>query len=101
MSITADAERLNRTRASLQAARLGAVVCRLPENILLLSGYWPMNGFALLVFPVEGEPVLVAPVAENELAQDGWVGDIRTFPWGLVDSGDPFESIARILGQIA
>ncbi|MCX6030506.1 MAG: Xaa-Pro peptidase family protein [Chloroflexi bacterium] len=96
-----DTERLNRTRAALQATGLDAVICRLPENVMLLSGYWPMNGFALLVFPVEGEPVLVAPVAENELAREGWVSDIRTFPWGLVDSGDPFESIARILGQIA
>ena len=96
-----DTERLNRTRAALQAAGLDAVVCRLPENVLLLSGYWPMSGFALLVFPVEGEPVLIAPVAENKLAREGWVSDIRTFPWGLVDSGDPFESIARILGGVA
>jgi len=96
-----DTERLNRTRAALQAAGLDAIVCGLPENVVLLSGYWPMNGFALLVFPAEGEPALVAPAAEDELAQEGWIADVRAFPWGLVDSGDPFESIARILGQIA
>jgi len=101
MRVTEDTERLDQVRRALQARELDALVCRLPENILLLSGYWPMNGFAMLVLPVVGEPVLIAPVAEVELAQEGWVEDVRTFPWGLVDSGDPFESIARILGQIA
>lgn len=96
-----DTERTRRARAALDAAGIAAVVCRLPENVLLLSGYWPMNGFALLVFPADHEPVLVAPDAESELAHDGWVRDVRTFPWGLVDSGDPFASIEQRLTQVA
>jgi Xaa-Pro aminopeptidase len=56
-----------------------------------------MNGFAFLVFPREGEPVLIVPSAEEALAYNGWVQDVRTFAWGLVDSGDPFENVAQIL----
>ena len=99
--MTEDTERLNRTRAALQAAGLAGLVCRLSENVLLLSGYWPMNGFALLVFPVDGEPILLAPEAEAHLAGGGWVKDVRTYPWGLVDSGDPFASLSRLTRQAA
>jgi Xaa-Pro dipeptidase len=60
-----------------------------------------MNGFAFLVFPVDKEPILIAPVPEEELAREGWVSDIRTFKWGLVDSGDPYLSIAALLNQAA
>ena len=94
-----DIDRLDRTRQSLQEAGLDALICRLPENIVMLTGYWPMNGFAFLVFPVTGEPVLIAPVPEDTLALESWVQDVRLFPWGVVDSGDPFDSIGQLLRQ--
>ena len=62
----------------------------------MLSGYWPMSGFALLVFPADRDPILLAPESEADLAADGWIGDVRTFPWALVDSGDPFVALARL-----
>ena len=96
-----DTDRTQRTQAAMEQAGLAALVCRLPENVLLLSGYWPMNGLALLAFPLEGEPVLLAPEAEAYLATEAWVSDVRTFPWGLVDSGDPFETMARLMKQAA
>jgi Xaa-Pro dipeptidase len=96
-----DLERIERTRKAMQQQHMDALVCRLPENIVMLTGYWPMNGFAFLVFPVDKDPVLIAPVPEEELAREGWVSDIRTFKWGLVDSGDPYLSIAALLKQAA
>ncbi|HLE92209.1 MAG TPA: Xaa-Pro peptidase family protein [Anaerolineales bacterium] len=96
-----DLERIKRTRKALHQQQIDALVCRLPENIVMLTGYWPMNGFAFLVFPVDKEPILIAPVPEEELAREGWVEDLRTFKWGLVDSGDPYVSIASLLKQAA
>ena len=58
-----------------------------------------MNGFAFLVFPVDGEPILISPEAEKGYAEDGWVQDLRFFPWGLVDSGDPFAQVSQLLSQ--
>ena len=92
-----DLERIERTRRAMAQQHLDALVCRLPEDIVMLTGYWPMNGFAFLVFPVDQEPVLIAPVPEEELAREGWVADVRTFKWGLVDSGDPYVAIAALL----
>jgi Xaa-Pro dipeptidase len=99
--MTKDMERIQRTQLALQKAGLDALVCRLPENIVMLTGYWPMNGFAFLVFPAAKDPVLIVPVPEQELAGESWVKDIRTFKWGLVDSGDPYTRIPEMLKQAA
>lgn len=94
-----DVERLQRTRVALRQAGLAGLVCRLPEDVVMLSGYWPMNGFALLLFSTEGASVLLAPEAEEHLAAEGWVEDVRTYSWGLVDSGDPFAALGRLAKQ--
>jgi Xaa-Pro dipeptidase len=99
--VQVDTIRLQRTRAALQQAGLAGLVCRLPENVLLLSGYWPMNGLALLVFPTEGEPILLAPEAEAHLAAEGWAQDVRTFSWGTLHSGDQFATMERLAKQAA
>jgi Xaa-Pro dipeptidase len=99
--MTKDLERIERTRKAMQQQKLDALVCRLPENIVMLTGYWPMNGFAFLVFPVDKDPILIAPVPEEELAREGWIERLWTFKWGLVDSGDPYVSISTLLKQAA
>jgi Xaa-Pro dipeptidase len=96
-----DLERIRLTREIMRQQGVDALVLRLPENIVMLTGYWPMNGFAFLIFPAEADPVLIAPVAEEELARESWVDQIRCFPWGLVDSGDPYVSISRLLKESA
>ena len=96
-----DLERIERTRKAMHEQQVDALICRLPENIVMLTGYWPMNGFAFLVFPVDKEPVLIAPVPEEELARESWVANIRAFKWGLVDSGDPYAVIPGILKDTA
>ena len=99
--MTRDLERIERTKRVLQQQQLEALILRLPENIVMLSGYWPMNGFAFMVFSVDKDPVLIAPEAEAELAHESWVSDVRLFKWGLVDSGDPYASIAKLLKEAA
>ncbi len=54
-------ERLDRMRQAMEAESLDALVLRLPENVLLLSGFWPMIGATVLVFPLDGAPVCVIP----------------------------------------
>lgn len=40
----------------MEAWRLDALLVGLQENVLLLSGFWPMIGASVLVFPHEGGP---------------------------------------------
>lgn len=61
-------ERRTRMRQAMAAARLDVVVLRLPENVLLLSGHWPMIGAAFLVFPIDGTATCIMPGCYREEA---------------------------------
>jgi Xaa-Pro dipeptidase len=92
--------REERLRAAQEAAGLDAIVCRLPENVLLLSGYWPMNGMSFAWFPTAGTPVLIVPEGEREWAASGRWAEVRTFGWGRVDDGDPLDAASAHLREL-
>ncbi len=74
-----DQERVKRIREALDAAKLDGVLCMLPDNLVLLSGYWPRCGLSLCWFPREGDPALLVPATELEVAQGGGIEQIHTF----------------------
>ncbi|HZS92056.1 MAG TPA: M24 family metallopeptidase [Chloroflexota bacterium] len=45
--MTRGTERVERIATGLREADLDALICALPSNVLLLSGYWPVVGNAL------------------------------------------------------
>lgn len=95
-----DLKRWERVSAKLAESNLAALVCRLTENVVMLSGYWPVLGRSLVVFPTDGKPVLLAPVSEAGESERGWISDVRTFrAWRLGDA-DPEVSLAKLLGQV-
>src|SRR5262249_38022852 len=95
-----DPERDQRVRQALAAAKLDAVVCRLPENVVCLTGYYPQVGLSFVVYPADGETAQVAPRNEREQAAAGLVADVRVFEtWRLPDPA-PMDSVARLLGEI-
>ena len=47
-------ERITRITAALREARMNALVCTLPETLLLLSGYWPVVGTSVAVATADG-----------------------------------------------
>jgi len=81
----------------MQRARLDALLVRLPENVLFLTGYWPLAGFAFALFPVDRDPTLTVPRGEATEAREAWTRSIRTFSYGTLDTGDPLESVMRHL----
>ena len=93
-------------RRAARGAGLDAVVCALPENVLLLSGYWPVVGDALVVATREGRIAVIAPEDERELAEAGWADDIRTFRPASLDAirridevvSEPLKTLVRELG---
>src|SRR6266508_2051166 len=66
-----DVERLERIQQGLAEAGLDAIACRLPENVLLLSGYWPMSGMSWAIVARGQEPLVIAPVGEEEWVERG------------------------------
>jgi len=81
----------------MAADGVDALILRLPENMVLLGGYYPLTGLNFLLFPRDGEPVLLVPASEEEEASEGWWKDISTFEFGTLTAGNPYERIERLL----
>jgi len=94
-----DRERWERVRRALAEARLDALVCRLAENVVLLSGYYPNIGGSMVLFPREGEPTLLLPRFENDLADRGWIADRRPYDTWQNRYPSPAENLGRLLRQ--
>ena len=95
-------ERLDRMRRAMEAARIDALVVRLPENVLLLSGYWPMIGASVLVFPCEGRSVCAIPHCyECEAGPSLWEAEPAYYRYGVLDAPDQGSAIRDILSRTA
>jgi Xaa-Pro dipeptidase len=96
-----DQDRVDRIRAVLRKAKLDALVLRLPENIVMSFGAWPMNGFSYAVFTADAGPVaLVAPSCEDEEMDGCWAKDVRFFTWPRLDMPDPVAAIRDAMNDI-
>ncbi|MGH9469117.1 MAG: M24 family metallopeptidase [Terriglobia bacterium] len=95
-------ERLERMRQAMDAERLDALVLRLPENVLLLSGFWPMVGATVLIFPLDGKPVCVIPQCfEVEASMALWGATRAYYRYGVLGARDAGSELAPILRGIA
>jgi Xaa-Pro aminopeptidase len=91
-----DDSKLDRVRALMAEQELDALVVRAPDNVLYLSNFWGMKGYDAVVFPREGEPVLIALEASADDAEGtAWTKDVR-FLKGY-DERDPRPPTARTL----
>src|ERR1044071_2465291 len=77
-----DVDRIGRIKDALARSNMDALVCALPTNVLLLSGYWPVIGTALAVITKTGFVHVLAPEDEEELARTSWANVVETFSLG-------------------
>jgi Xaa-Pro aminopeptidase len=75
---------------------LDALVCRLPENVVYLTDYWPHHGFSVAVLPCEGKPLLFVPEVEAGYTKPEWA-NVATFGWGLLKDGDLYQNYRQLL----
>ncbi len=54
MNYPIDDTKLERVRALMAEDDIDALVVRAPDNVVYLTNYWPMKGYAMAVFPREG-----------------------------------------------
>jgi Xaa-Pro aminopeptidase len=96
-----DTERVQRVVDALRDGGHDALVCALPANVLLLTGYWPVIGSAIAVATSEGRISLLAPADERDMAETGWADDLRSFePGGLEALLGVREAAAAPLGKL-
>jgi len=91
--------RIERLQSMMAADGLAALVCRLPENVVYLTDYWPHHGFSVAVIPQEGTPQVFVPEVEAEYAALGWA-TVLPFGWGLLKDGDLYANYRQFLTQI-
>src|SRR5579875_1566900 len=72
-------ERIARIQTALREADLEALLCTLPANVLLLSGYWPVVGNAVAVATRDGQVAVLAPKDEGDLARRSWATKVQTY----------------------
>jgi Xaa-Pro dipeptidase len=95
-------DRRTRMRRAMEAEKLDVLILRLPENVLLLSGHWPMIAAAYLVFPLEGKATCILPGCYQEEAATTLEDcEAKWVAYGGV-SDPPYASAVRsILDQVS
>jgi len=93
-----DRLRLERLQAKMKTAGLDALICRLPENVVYLTDYWPHHGFSVAVLPKDAKPLLFLPEIEIEYADPDWA-EVIPFGWGLLKDGDLYDNYRRLVGE--
>jgi len=94
--------RVEQIQAAMAEAGTDAVVLRLPENVMLATGWWvQIGGLGITVVPREGPATLLIPEYEAPEAAGYWQGDVRTFPAIRFDGPLPATEIPRLLGELA
>lgn len=97
-----DTDRIARIKTELRRAKLDALILRLPENIVMSHGVWPMNGFSFALTTAEvGPAALVAPSCEDEEMGDCWADETRFFVWPRLSMGDPSQAIRAAFAELA
>lgn len=81
-----DEERRRMLVRALEEHRMDGIVCTLPENILMLTGYWPVVGTSILLASADGTTALIVPDDEVELAEEGWADAVHAFSAGSLAS---------------
>lgn len=91
-----DNARLERLRRAMKEQGLDVLICKLPENVVYLTNYWPHHGFSFVIFPDDSGAQLYLPEIEEPYADADWA-EVTTFGWGLLKDGDLYENYRRIL----
>ncbi|MGI8827139.1 MAG: M24 family metallopeptidase [Chloroflexota bacterium] len=96
-----DNDRIEAIAKALQGTDLDALVCTLSENVLLLSGYWPVVGTSVAVATTNGEVAILAPEDESDLASHGWATRVETYePGSLTHPTTPSDAVRGPLGTL-
>jgi len=98
--VSLDLARDRCNRDVMRVYDLDALICRLPENVLLLTGYWPLSSIAFVLYPREGPVTLIAVATEEEAIPHGAVDEVRTFAYGVVAATDPYGAVRRHLAEV-
>jgi len=90
--------RAQQIRTFLQQHDLRAWIAWRPDELLMLSGYFPYWGASLLICFADAEPILFVPLLEP---RDHIPAGLRVqeYPWGDLKCGDPYVVLVAAVGS--
>src|ERR1700732_1144228 len=90
--------RAQRIRNFLQQHDLRAWIAWRPDELVMLSGYFPFWGASLLTYFADAEPVLFVPQIEP---RDHIPAGLRVqeYPWGDLTCSDPYSALVSAVGD--
>ena len=82
----------------LRLHNLRAWIAWRPDELVMLSGYFPFWGASLLLYFAEAEPLLFVPQIEPRGHSPS---DLRVqeYPWGDFKCGDPYAELVLMVGD--
>lgn len=94
-----ETQRVQHLQGLMKDAGIKALICRLPENVVYITDYWPHHGISVAILPEEGRPTLFIPEVEQEWGNTNWA-DVVPFGWALLKDQDLYSSYRNILGDM-
>jgi Xaa-Pro aminopeptidase len=91
--------RVQRLQDLMVEAGFDALVCRLPENVVYLTEYWPHHGISVAVLAQSGRPTVFIPEVEAEWGNTDWA-EVVSFGWALLKDQDLYTSYKERLSSI-
>lgn len=95
-----ETQRVERLQELMKEQGLKALVCRLPENVVYISEYWPHHGISVVVLPDEGKPTLFIPEVEQAWGNSDWA-EVVPFGWALLKDPALYDSYKKLLREIS
>jgi len=91
--------RAQQVRSFLQQNNLQAWIAWRPDELLMLSGYFPFWGASFLIYFADAEPVLFVPQIEP---RDHIPAGLRVqdYPWGDLKCSDPYAVLVSEIGSV-
>lgn len=91
--------RAQQVRSFLEQNNLQAWIAWRPDELLMLSGYFPFWGASFLIYFVDAEPLLFVPQIEP---RDHIPAGLRVqdYPWGDLKCSDPYAVLVSTMGSV-
>lgn len=94
-----ETRRVQRLQELMGEAGIKALICRLPENVVYISEYWPHHGISVAVLPDQGRPTLFIPEVEQDWGNKDWA-EVVPFGWALLKDPDLYASYQQLLEKV-
>ena len=90
--------RAEQIRSFLEQFDLEAWIAWRPDELVMLSGYFPFWGASLLIYFRQAQPVLFVPQIEPKDHIPSGL-PVREYPWGDLKCADPYSALVSSVGD--